>query len=554
MAGLGNVGARSELAKSKREPLPGARRVGDADPDEQVTVTMLLKRRTDSPNPPADSSGTEGTTKAARLRRRQAFAETNGADPEAVQRVRAFAAEHGLSVEDADIGRRNVVVVGTVQQVSQAFGVSLGRYEHAAVTYRGREGTVSLPEEIAPDVEGVFGLDDRPQASPKFQFGESLSEALLDYAHLKDSSLVPDLTQGAVPLWPPQVAALYSFPTQLTGAGETIAIIELGGGYHPGELKQFFTRVQVVPPKVVDVPVGKGANTPGGKADGEVLLDIEICGSIAPGAEIVVYFAENSDQGFYDALSMAVHSQTHPASAVSISWGNPESSWTRQSLDAFDAVMADAVTLQVPVFVASGDHGAGDAAGDGKVHVDFPSSSPHAVACGGTRLIGNKGVIVDEEVWNDGAGWATGGGVSRYFHVPSFQQSLALPAALGGGAPGRGVPDIAGDADQATGYVCLIHGQYRVVGGTSAVAPLYAALVALVFQGNGRTVPNFVDRLYQLAKSTSGKHVFRDVTVGDNSVPASQFGPATPGYAAGPKWDACTGLGSINGDELLKAI
>lgn len=541
---------RVTLDGSTRTPMAGARRVAGADPDERITVTVQVRRRTGGG--PAPALGAVGGDRAARIRQREQLAEMHGADPADLDKVAAFASAHGLEVGERSAARRAVELSGTVGQMQQAFGVDLGRYEGPGVAYRGREGDITLPAELAGIVEGVFGLDDRPQAVPHFKIGEPIPDSDLT-DHLADPLAAAAVK--AKPLWPAQVAKLYDFPIGVDGSGETIAIIELGGGYHDSELATYFKKAKIAkPPTVVAVGVDGGSNSPGAPADGEVLLDIEVAGCVASGAEIVVYFAPNTIRGFLDAITTAVHSTDHPATCVSISWGAPESGWTGQAMHAFDGAFADANALGVTVLCAAGDHGAADGGGDGKVHADFPASSPHAVACGGTTLVGQGGHTVSEVVWNDSDGWATGGGISQVFPVPAYQAHVTLPAALSHGHAGRGVPDVAANADITTGYICLVNGKLVPIGGTSAVAPLYAGLTALLAQGLGHPVGDLTAALYGLASGHNGSTCFRDITQGDNSVPTSQFGPATTGYKAGTGWDACTGLGSLHGAELLAAL
>src|SRR5262249_41925329 len=156
---------------------------------------------------------------------------------------------------------------------------------------------------------------------------------------------------------------------------------------------------------------------------GEVLLDIEVAGALAPGAHLLVYFAPNTDAGFLDAVSAAAHAEPTPA-AISISWGQSEDQWTAQARTAFDHALQAAAALGATTTVAAGDDGSGDRVGDGRAHVDFPASSPHALACGGTRLDadGATGAVRSETVWNNGTGGgATGGGVSAVFPLPAWQ-------------------------------------------------------------------------------------------------------------------------------------
>jgi kumamolisin len=340
------------------------------------------------------------------------------------------------------------------------------------------------------------------------------------------------------------VAAAYDYPKGADGTGQCIGLLELGGGFRPTDLQAYFSSIGVTPaPNVLAVGVDGGKNSPGDAngADGEVMLDIEVAGAIAPRATIAAYFAPNTDRGFIDALTTAMHDKTNRPSVVSISWGSPESGWTQQSLDGLNSALQDASLLGITVCVAAGDGGSTDGAPDGLAHADFPASSPFALACGGTRLEA-KGKSATETVWNDGPdGGATGGGVSDVFGLPEWQKEAHVPkSANPGHKAGRGLPDVAGNADPETGYQVRVDGQTTVIGGTSAVAPLMAGLVALLNQKLNRRVGYLNPTLYTTA---AVRGAFRDVTEGNNGA-----------YAAGKGWDACTGWGSPNGTKLLAAL
>jgi len=299
----------------------------------------------------------------------------------------------------------------------------------------------------------------------------------------------------------------------------------------------------VTAPTVTAVPVDGGSNAPTGSADGpdgEVQLDIEVAGSLAPGAAISVYFSPNTNQGFADAVTDAAHAASTPT-AISISWGGPEDSWDAASTQALDEACADAVALGATVLAAAGDSGSTDGSTDGSAQCDFPASSPHVLGCGGTTLtLDSAGSIDKETVWNDGAsGGSTGGGVSTLFPLPTWQADAGVPANANSGGSGRGVPDVAGNADPATGYEILVDGGSVVLGGTSAVAPLWAALVARLAQQTGTKLGLLQTVLYDGVKSGVAQAGFRDVTSGSNG-----------SYSAGPGWDACTGFGSPDGAVL----
>jgi len=375
----------------------------------------------------------------------------------------------------------------------------------------------------------VLGLDARPQARTRLR------------RHVEGIS---PKAAGDTSYTPKAVAALYSYPTAGTGSGQTVAIIELGGGYKTTDLSSYFSKLGISPaPSVTAVSVDGARNRPVGNlnsADGEVLLDIEVVGAIASKAKIAVYFAPNTDQGFLDAITTAVHDSVRKPSVVSISWGGAESTWTAQSLTAYDQAFQDAGLLGVTVCCAAGDDGSADNVNDGAAHVDFPASSPNVLACGGTRLESSSGKITKEVVWNHGAGnGATGGGVSDHFPLPTYQASANVPVSVNPTHfKGRGVPDISGDADPATGYQIRVDGKNAVFGGTSAVAPLWAALIALINEQLGKPVGFLNTTLY-----AKGPGALRDITVGTNGA-----------YSAGAGWDACTGLGSPGGQALLTAL
>jgi kumamolisin len=502
------------LAGSERKQPTSADDLGPADPNERASVTITLR-------PPADARAE--THLAARLSERtylsrDEFATRRGASTAGIEAVKKFATDAGLSVREADAARRSVVVEGTIAQLAAAFRVEMRRFGGTAGEFRGRVGAIQIPAELGDIVSGVFGLDQRPQAQPHFR-GVAQPHAV-------------DTSYTAV-----QLGALYEFPPTATGTGQAIALIELGGGYAPSDLSAYFTSLGITAPTVTAVGVDGGTNTPTGSvdsADGEVDLDIEVAGALAPGASIVVYFAPNTDQGFLDAITTAIHDTTYHPNVISISWGSAESEWTQQAMTNFDAAFADAAALGISVCVAAGDGGSADGVTDGKAHADFPASSPHALACGGTTLRASGTSITSEVVWNDPGGGATGGGISDVFPVPTWQANAGVPpSSNAGGRIGRGMPDVSGDADPATGYAVRIDGSSTVLGGTSAVAPLWAALIARLNQLSPKPLGLVNPLLY------ANPAALRDITSGSNGA-----------YTARVGWDACTGLGSPNGAKL----
>jgi len=541
------------LSGSERAPVPGGTPTGRPLDDSQViTVTVLLRRRTELPQQLVTGPQTVTTSE---------LGDHYGADPADAALVAEVLGQYGLTVSDQQLASRRLKVSGTIAALSQAFNTTLTAVTSphpdgsGEVTHRARTGGLSVPAELSGIITAVLGLDDRPQARPHFR---RLATPARHGAKRQGRLTAPatggaaGATPAATPLTAIQVADFYNFPEGTDGTGQTVAIIELGGGYNVTDLSTYFEGLGQVIPSVTAVSVDGGANTPGQSADGEVELDIEVVGAIAPKASQIVYFAPNTDQGFIDAVSDAAHATPSPI-AISISWGQSEDSWSAQSRTAMDQAMADAAALGVTVTVAAGDNGSSDTAGSTTgVHVDYPASSPNALACGGTTLAGDitSNTISSEVVWNELANneGATGGGVSDLYPLPSWQAKAGVPASAAGGSAGkpgsgRGVPDVAGNADPVSGYLVVVDGQRQPVGGTSAVAPLWAGLIARLAQATGKRFGLLQPLIYTNAAPGVAQPGFNDITSGNNGA-----------YHAGPGWDPCTGLGSPNGTALLKVL
>ncbi len=532
---------RKPIAGSSQAALPRPRtaRAAAPDPNERIEIGVHLRYRTSSPGLPS----LEELCKSHPLERKhlshKEFEEVHGADPEDVTKVKAFARRHSLKIVDVDLAHRLVRLSGTIADLSSAFKVELVHHDHPDrpdCTFRCHTGEVYIPEKLHDIVTGVFGLDNRPVAKRRAQIGNN--------------------AQKLRGFYPSQLAQLYNFPSDVTGEGQSIAIIELGGGYDPKCLQNYFENVVKVPaPTIESVSVGGASNEPNGptKADDEeVYLDIEVAGSIAHGANIIVYFAEPTWGGFLQALKQAVHDQKHNNTIISISWNFPEE--PGMYTDKIGETLYEAALKGITVCVASGDYGSRGIVPNGGApeyaYVDYPASSPYALACGGTTLLKNKKGFYYDVVWNNGRGGATGGGVSQIFPCPIYQKKVNIcPHSVNPGAgTGRGVPDVAGLADLTyTGYIIQVgNNPLSISGGTSAATPLWAALVALINQKLGGQVGFLNSFIYQIGKS---KSAFYDVTEGNNNT-STQVG----GYTAGTGWDACTGWGSPNGQKLLEAL
>ncbi len=515
------------------------KKLGPTASSDQLTVTLMLRRKTGA------AKQAQIVASDAPRPTRDEFVDSRGADQQEIDKVVAFAKGAGLDVVESDAARRSVVVRGSVANVDKAFAVQLNDYQYEHGKYRSHDGAVKLPANIADSVEAVVGLTNRPVRAVHFSTARRRNPA--DPANTK-------------PLTPQQVATLYGFPPG-DGSGQTIGLYEMEtgdgpAGYALADISGSMAAMGGLPmPTIVDVTVDGVSNS--GNSDGETGLDITVAGAIAPKATIAVYFTGGQTQDIIHALQAMIHpasgQPTPTVMSISYGWGPDDpgaQSFSDSEFAQISALFEDAATNKISVLVSSGDSGAHieDAR---QAQTSYPASDPWVTACGGTTVGNLKGSIFDEYVWNDtgaaGPG-GTGGGVSARFPVPAYQAGVNLPKRNGTGSSGRGVPDIAGNASENSGYLQVINGSRpQPVGGTSAVAPLYAGLIARINANLGQSVGFLNPMLYTLPTST-----FNDV-VGAPGPANNSYGRVT-GYPAGPGWDACTGFGSVHGQALQDGL
>jgi kumamolisin len=535
-----------QLPGSELKPGPQSKLLGPAKDSDTIKVTIVLRRRSDGPAIPDYSHYRDTPPSQRRRLSNEEFARKYGAHQSDIEKVTAFVTSHGLSVVETHPARRTIVVSGTVGEFKRALHVDLNNYEHrvkrsrtgepVTETYRSYDGFIHLPAELTEIIVGVFGLDDR--RITKRNLGDP---------------------PGTAPFPVSQVTKLYDFPSNLA-AGQSIAIFS-EGGYLASDISANFGGS---PPVVVDVPVD---STNLGFADPETTQDIFIAGSAAPGATIGVYFTTYTQQGWVDLVTRVIHPQagdpvcsvlsssfyvsdgddapTLLAEGVSIGW-----------LTAVSAAFEDAAIQGVTICIASGDSGAQSKIADGHAHVQYPASDPWVLSVGGTTVGDISGLNFEEYAWNDsftfgmftGSG-ATGGGVSDLFPQPSYQVDAGVPPSVNDGHQGRGVPDVSANASPNSGYPIILGGAPSLfpANGTSASAPLWAGLIAVVNAALGENVGFVNPVLYAL-----GSSVFRDIVSEPGATDNSFAG--TTGYPVVPGWDACTGWGSPRGNQLLNAL
>ena len=434
---------------------------------------------------------------------REAFETQTSADPDAVEHLTRYCEGLGITVGPARW--RSVTLSAPVETLVEAFGADVAIFEDEDLRrFRHRSGALHVPPEIVSVVRGVFGLHQWPR-----------------------SRKLPPLQRKATPLLARDVAARYAFP-DADGRGQTVAVVQLNGTFNLADFEQCMAAQQLSPAAPVVKRVDDAAirHERATLQDLEATLDVQIVASLAPGARIVVYEAPNDERGFLDAVRAAIFDADDPPSILSISYGWPESLWTPVALDILDDLFAAAALAGVSVFCASGDNGA-EVDAEGRAHVLAPASSEFAMACGATAIAGDL-----ESAWEN-----TGGGFSERFGVPPWQQCVAAIASRYGVAAGRGVPDVA--AQQSPGYYVVMEGTELAMGGTSAVAPVWAALAARLNQRLGTPIGFVAPLLY----APENAACFGNVTQGGNGR-----------YEAGAGWNPCTGLGTPIGTALENAL
>ncbi len=532
----------SELAGSQRAPLPGATRQGPTPRETPLTVTLKLRRRAELSHDPSED----------RPMSRDELAESFGADPADMTAVRTAFEALGLTVSDANLATRSLTLSGSAGAMERAFGVELSDYAHPSGAYRGRTGAVRLPPSVGDRVVGVFGLDNRKVARRRHR------------AHAHNGGDAGGAV--AAPLTPAQLTARYSFPPG-DGAGQTVGLLEFGGRFAPADLTQFCDLAGLgATPEVLVIGVAGASTDRADGAEGEVMLDSEVIAGACPKARQVIYFADWTEQGWLAALDAAIQDKANDPGVLSISWGAPEDAdiWTTQAMQQVNECLKDAAALGVTVCVATGDDGSSDGVKDGLAHVDFPASSPFALAVGGTTIPTEaaQGVASGpDRAWKQGDGLradnggSSGGGVSNVFPRPAWQAGIAVAPVNPGGLAGRCLPDLAVNADWTNSpYLTVVDGVAKPGGGTSAAAPLVAALItrinaARATAGKAR-VGCLTPNLYTAADGgrPMGQAVCVDVVDGDNiTAPGG-------GYTAGLGYDAVSGWGTPDGQSLAAAL
>jgi kumamolisin len=529
-----------KLPGSQRRVMPGASVLGQANGRSVINVTLKLRRKQALP---------ELHTRPSAPLTRDDFASRYGASQDDIDKVTQVMAGYGIKTVGSSAGARTVRISGPISALESVFNVKLFNYAHADGNYRGRVGYLSVPAELAGIVQGAFGLDNRRTVRRRRQ-------------PAREAGARQTLSSSPETWYvPAQFGARYHFPDG-QGQGQTVGLIEFGGGYFPGDLRKFCEKANVSMPNVTAISTDGTSTESRDGAEGEVMLDIEVVAGLCPQASIVVYFAAWTEAGMIGALDAAMQDKDNNPGVLSISWGAPEGAdiWSDQAMAQIDETLKEAAYLGITVCVAAGDDGSSDALADGHAHADFPSSSPYALSVGGTTIVDMTGATADV-VWMEGdglradQGGSTGGAVSDVFERPEWQSGITIASVNPGAITGRCIPDVAANADwNASPYLLVVDGHAEPNGGTSAASPLWAALIALMNSQltGGQRVGFLTPLLYQAAGAANGQTIgalgCTDVISGNNDT------ATVGGYSAGPGYDAVSGWGTPHGQNLLAAI
>ena len=531
-----------ELANSVPYIHRDSKFTGETGAGRRLEITLAVRRKKDLP----DLSALDRLPPTQRRYLTHAeLEEMYGPDPDTTARVREFAKANNLAIKTPEPGAANLRLAGTVENLNKAFRLrpKLRNYVHPAFgRHHAHVGPISIPRGLDGDITGIFGF---------------CNQRCLRRDRTDASRAASTAGRSRSWFWPTELAKIYNFP-DVDRQTETVGLLEFGGAVERNDLISYFRKIHTAPPSLRIRRVSRV--TADFRADPamirEVTLDIEVVGALCPGARIAVYFSRFDEKGLIDALGAVITDKVKP-SVVSISWGYSENQpfqdgvrWSRPAMEHVNHSLLAAALLGITVCAATGDFGSGAGIPDRRAHVWFPATSPYVLAVGGTSLRARSGPGrrgVKEIVWNSGRGRATGGGVSDVTPRPTWQAGIVQTSINRGHHAGRAIPDVAADADRATGYRVMYGGKLHVSGGTSAAAPLWASLIARLNIRLGARIGN-INALLYTRYGPAG--VLRDIVAGNND----SSGMLRGRFRAAKGWDAASGWGAPDGGKLLAAV
>jgi Pro-kumamolisin, activation domain len=600
------------LSHTVSPAIQGAQKTGSVNANQSMTLTIALQPRNQAMlekfardvSTPRSGMYHQYVTPAI-------FGQTFGPDPSLVSQVQSFAQQSGLRVTQVRSGGLFITLSGNAKQIQDAFHVSLATYKDAhGQAFFANTNDAQLPRSIAAGVRGIVGLDNANVRHNYATKPRALEKPLVNSKDDAPGNASCPQTVGTFGLTPPQLATAYNFPSNLNGAGQRVALVEFDG-YTNSDIAAYAACFapsvnvnNVLNTRLVDL--ASPLNPGDGAVEDE--LDIEVLLGLAPGlSKIDVYEAPNTNEGLID-MSIAIANDDMDGT-VSVSWGACEADAGFGIASIEELAYLQMAAQGQGVYVATGDTGAYDClAGSSGVpyyhsmqtSVDDPSADPYVAAVGGTTLSQNASTsaYIGETVWNSSGTTptaqdaGTGGGFSTFWSVPTWQsgaRATQTPGGIANPTGSRAIPDITADADPSTGYaeycsagsICQsVGGGWFDIGGTSASAPLWAALAALANQQAGTRIGLITPALYSLyGADTAATHTAAGITLGSTTFfdYAAQVNGATApgsssiafhditdgsntfqGYAAGftsqKGFDAASGLGSMYGSTIVNYL
>lgn len=483
-------------------------------------------------------------------KRQQIFEKKYAPPDDVLMKVVDFTEKYQLSIDKLIKGIGVVYLSGTIENIEKAFKVEMHKHEYKDEIKRykqtviGHEGKHSIPKELMNIISGIIGLTHVPLMH---------QVPVNDFPNTKSFSAANGLPSN----W---YADHYHFPKKGNGAGQVIGVISCGGGITQSDMNHYYEELgEKVNNEIQFISVGDSENLPGKNFsyDFELATDCQVCLGAAPAAILKVYSTSNSLKGLADALIKINEESSDQPSIVSYSWGASESHYSINEVNAIERILQyTTIVNDITIICAAGDKGSTNdyvSQPDSPLEVQYPASSQWVLSCGGTMItIDEKGNVIDETVWNSKYNLydilisnATGGGFSKYIEIPPYQKGCLKKNNENYPSHFRGVPDVSAHADMSPcgiAYWVYVDGQNWLSGGTSAVAPLMAALIARLNQILDRRLGFINELLYDMADSV----VLNPIQTGNNMM---KNGPKF--WEAKGQWNPCVGLGTPDGERML---
>lgn len=503
------------------------------------------------------------------------FAQHFGPTAQQQQTVIDYLTQQGFTVTKTYPNHLLIDFSGPQSTAQHVFGVNI--YDYQAPDGRrffANANLPNLPAYIANDVTYIGGLDNANQ------FHHSLVAQHPSLAHTSAATTCPTAggsgSAGQVAYIPSQLSKAYNYDglhnAGLQGQGQTVGVFELDG-YSQSDVQAYTQCFGGGSVPIQNVALDS-FNGQAGAGAVEVELDMELILSMAPKlAKMIVYEAPNTTQGYNDEFARIVSDRTP---VVSVSWGDCEKNMGQQEVNQSNKYFQEAAAQGQTILVASGDSGSSScfqlASGlqglDFSLNADDPAAQPFVTAVGGTTLSLSSNTYQSEHVWNGGfLGGAGGGGISQFWKQPAWQSGPGVKNQYSNGM--RETPDVSLNADPATGYPiyctagqsCSSGGGWLTVGGTSAAAPMWAAIIALANQSAAnqhKPSLGFLNpALYKISSGPGYHRAFHDITPpSDPNVPSNndELGLNGGTYPVTQGYDMATGLGTCNATELVAQL